>query len=342
MNDNDSTQRVSRYGPRHAAFVTSAALPSLLAAVTAAMAPSAASGQDFGCSASARLLRFACAADLRDDFFTATAQCIDAATPDDACHDAAEVALDEGRDECDEVFSARMELCEALDDETHEPDFGIDFVANFVDPTQIGAGVAPNPYFPLVAGNRWVYADEEETITVEVTDETKLIDGIRCVTVTDIVTEDGVLIEDTDDWYAQDVNGNVWYCGEIAQNFELFDGDMPETAELVDLEGSWKHGRDGAKAGLLLPATPNVGDVIRQEVKFTDAEDVVEILSVTASETAPGGSCSGNCLQTLDFTPLEPDAEEHKYYAPGIGLIVEVKPETGERLELMEFVGVGQ
>ena len=231
----------------------------------------------------------------------------------------------------------------ALNDATHEPDFGLDFAANFVDPTEIGVTVAPNPYFPLIAGNRWVYADEEETISVEVTTDTKLIDGIRCVTVTDIVTEDGIPIEDTDDWYAQDVDGNVWYCGEISQNFELFEGDMPEIAELVDLEGSWKHGRDDAKAGMLLPAAPVVGDVIRQEIKFTDAEDVVEILSLTATESAPRRIVQRQLLANARLSRRSsPMPMSTNSMRPGIGLIVEVKPDTGERLELMEFIGVGQ
>jgi len=201
----------------------------------------------------------------------------------------------------------------------------------------IGDTVEPNPYFPLVPGNRWVYESEDEVIVVEVLGETKLIDGITCITVNDIVTEDGIVIEDTDDWYAQDIDGNVWYCGEIAQNFELFDGDEPQLAELVDIEGSWKHGREGAEAGLQLPFDPTVGTTIRQEVLYGEAEDVIEILSVTATETSPAASCTDTCLQTRDFTALEPDVEEHKFYAPGIGLIVELDPETGERLELVEF-----
>ena len=119
---------------------------------------------------------------------------------------------------------------------------------------------------------------------------------------------------------------------------ESFEGDDPEEIELVDIDGSWKSGRDGSEAGILLPFTPVEGDVIRQEVSFGEAEDVIEILSITASESSAGGSCNGDCLQTADTTPLEPDAEENKYYAPGIGLIVEVDIETGDRVDMIEFV----
>ena len=172
---------------------------------------------------------------------------------------------------------------------------------------------------------------------VEVKDEIKLIQGILCVVVNDVVTEAGVLIENTDDWYAQDVDGNVWYCGEIAENYETFDDDEPNEPELVDTDGSWKGGRDGAKVGMLIPAVPVPGAVIRQEVLYGEAEDAIEIDSVTASESAPGGSCAGDCLKTLDFTPLEPDTLEAKYYAPGIGMILEVDEESGDRVELMLF-----
>ena len=303
-----------------------------------------------GCSESARLLRYACSFDVRDDFHEASAVCHDNSVPDSECFDGAAEERGEGIDECNEVFDARLELCDALEDAAHEPEFGPEFAGNFVNPLLIGNGVAPNPYLPLVQGNQWVYEgtflDDDgemvtETITVTVTDKTKLSHGITCLVVNDIAEEDEQLIESTDDWFAQDVDGNVWYCGEISGEFETFDGDDPETPELVETEGSWKAGRDGAKAGILLPRVPTPGDIIRQEVAFGDAEDAVEIVSTSASESAPAAACSGNCLQTRDFTPLEPDANEHKYYAPGIGLIVEIDLDSGERVELIQAPGGG-
>jgi hypothetical protein len=295
-----------------------------------------------GCGTTARLLRYACAFDTRDSLYNAIAKCQDSTLVDDECVAAARAEYREAKEDCGAVLAARLEVCDALDDELHEPMFGLDFAAAFVDPRQIGGSVLPNPYFPLVTGNRWVYEGVEETITVVVTDKTKLIDGITCVVISDIVVdEDGFVVENTKDWYAQDIDGNVWYCGEIAENYEVFDGDDPEGAELVDIEGSWKHGREHAQAGLLLPFAPEVGELIRQEIFYTNAEDVIEVLSVAASESAPGGACVETCLQTRDFTPLSPDAIEHKFYAPGIGMIVEVNSGDGERLELVEFVGVG-
>ena len=295
-----------------------------------------------GCTASAHNQRLACEFDLRDDFYTTTAQCLDTDNQDPACFDSAGAEFDDGIDGCSEVHAARLDLCESLEDATHDPAFGPDYAANFVNPLEIGNTIDPNPWFALVTGNRWVYEGDGESIEVIVTGDTKLIDGVTCVVVIDTAMEDDVIVEITNDWYAQDVDGNVWYCGEIAENFEEFDGDNTTGPELVDIDGSWKAGRDNAEPGMLLPFAPTVGMVIRQEFAQTDAEDVIEILAVDATESSAGASCSGTCLMTRDFTPLEPDVEEHKFYAPGIGLIVEIKPGTTERVELAEFTGAGQ
>jgi hypothetical protein len=184
---------------------------------------------------------------------------------------------------------------------------------------------------------QWVLEGGDEVITDTVTDETKLIEGVTCRVVRDVVEEDGVLIELTDDWYAQDLAGNVWYCGELARNFESFEGDAPEDPELVDIEGSFKVGRDGAKPGILMLANPQVGVAYRQEVALGDAEDVAEVTSITGTEAVPAASCDGDCVVTRDFTPLEPGGDEMKYYAPGVGLILEVDAE-GNRVELTGLV----
>ena len=173
-----------------------------------------------GCSASAGVQRLACEFDLRDDFFTSSAHCQDEANPDAACFDDAESEYEDGLDECNEVLEARLALCESLDDATHDPEFGPDFAGNFVDPLEIGSTVAANPWFPLVTGNHWVYEGGDEVIDVTVTGNTKLIDGVTCVVVTDVVSEDETVIEITDDWYAQDLDGNVCYGCEFAENYE--------------------------------------------------------------------------------------------------------------------------
>ncbi|MFQ5982926.1 MAG: hypothetical protein ACE5KS_06090 [Woeseiaceae bacterium] len=314
-------------------------------AAAAADVASAGSDEDIGifavgpCSSAAVAMMQACAVDVLDDVFESTAICQDIADDDDRADCLADVDLDriDKEEECEDVFDARLELCADLSDAAHEPMFGPDFAANFVDPLEIGITVPVNPWFPLVTGNRWVYEGGDETIEVVVTDQTKLIEGITCVVVIDTVSEDGQALEITQDWYAQDLIGNVWYCGEISRNNEIFEGDDPETPELVDIDGSWKAGREGSEAGILLPFAPIVGETIRQEVAYGEAEDVIRVESLSATEATPGGACDGTCLMTTDFTPLEPDVAENKFFAPGLGMIAEVNPDTGDRVELTEF-----
>ena len=305
------------------------------------------------CASTVTLLRAACEIDVFDDFLEGKAVCQDSSDMDEAMQCIAELdgAMEEELGECADVNDARDELCEDLDDAVHDPEFGEEFADNFVDPRDIGDSVAVNPFFPLVFGNVWVYevtgVDEDgeevdETITVTVTDKIKLIEGIKCLVVNDIVVEDDVVLEDTDDWFAQDIDGNIWYCGEISRNYETFEGDRPEEVELVELEGSWKSGREFARAGILLPANPEVGDVIRQEVAFGEAEDAVEILNLAGTESSPFASCVDTCLITKDFSPLEPGEEENKFYVPGFGLIVESNPETSERVELVSFSNIAE
>ncbi|MBT4162804.1 MAG: hypothetical protein HOC70_04230 [Gammaproteobacteria bacterium] len=301
------------------------------------------------CSATADLFRRACEIDIMDDYFEGVAACQDGDEEElEACVAEADEEREETLEECGEIFEARGELCDDIDDEVYEPEFGEEYADNFVDPREIGATVEPNLYLPLVIGNTWVYEstfiDEDsgeevtETTTIVVRNATKRIQGIDCLVVNDVVEEDGEIIEDTDDWFAQDMAGNVWYCGEIAQDFEYFEGDEPETAELVEVGGSWKAGREGAKAGVLVPADPEIGDVIRNEVFYGDAEDVIEVLSVTGDESTMVADCEEACLVVKEFTPLEPDTEENTYYKPGVGVILEVDMETGDRAELISFV----
>jgi hypothetical protein len=190
----------------------------------------------------------------------------------------------------------------------------------------------------MVAGYRWVYEGGDETITVTVTHKTIDILGVTCRVVTDVVKdEDGEVIEDTNDWYAQDVDGNVWYFGERSLARE----DCDACEGLVSTDGSWKAGVNYAKPGIIMmwgDADLKVGKVYRQEFALGEAEDMAEVLSLTAEEKVGLASCEegDNCLQTADYTPIEPDVLEYKYYKPGIGLILEVDPESGDRVELTD------
>ena len=175
-----------------------------------------------------------------------------------------------------------------------------------------------NPYLPLEPGTRWEYAvtssEGDERIVVTVLDRTKVVDGVTATVVHDKVTEkDGSLIEDTYDWFAQDTKGNVWYLGEYTKAYE---GDK------VSTEGSWEAGVDGARAGVTMLAEPTVGARYKQEYYEGEAEDVGEVIATNESVTGPTGSYD-RVVKTEDTTPLEPDVLEHKWYAPGVGVVQE-------------------
>ncbi|MCB0354514.1 MAG: hypothetical protein KDD64_13345 [Bdellovibrionales bacterium] len=287
------------------------------------------------CTKTAKLVREACFAEAKDDLMRTRANCINVSdrTERGECFKEARESRSEAIEECRDVFDARKDVCDAVGEDRYDPSFE---AADFVDPDAIGDTIDPNPYFPLVVGHEWVYEGNGETITVTVTNKVKMVDGVPCRVVSDTVMVGGFPIEITDDWYAQHENGDLWYCGESVRNYEVFSDDLPVEAELVDIEGSWKAGRERAKAGISHFFSPQVGTTYRQEVFLGDAEDVVEVLSITESESTPGGSCSGNCLMTRDFTPLDPGVNEYKYYVPGIGQILEIDAE-GNRIELVSF-----
>jgi len=133
---------------------------------------------------------------------------------------------------------------------------------------------------------------------------------------------------DTEDYFAQQNDGTIWYFGESSKQLE--------NGDIGGVEGSFLSSVDGAKPGILMKAAPKVGDVYRQEFALGVAEDAAEVLSTTGTESVPGASCNGTCLVTHDFSPLEPDANEQKFYAPGIGDILEIDVAAGGiRLELV-------
>ncbi len=194
--------------------------------------------------------------------------------------------------------------------------------SNFED-----VNITGNNYFPLIPGTTFSYEGEDEdgaVILVEeyVTDSTKVIMGVTCVVMENTEWEDGVLVEDTDDWYAQDLNGNVWYFGEFVENYD--DGVFE------DNDGSWEAGVDGALPGIIMFAEPYIGVWYRQEYYEGEAEDVALVLSLTETVTVPYGTFT-DCLQVAEWNPLEPGVVEHKFYAPGIGLLrsVAVEGEVG-------------
>jgi hypothetical protein len=186
-----------------------------------------------------------------------------------------------------------------------------------------------NPYWPMRPGSRWVYREGDQRVVVTVTDRTREIMGIDARVVHDVVTENGELVEDTFDWYAQDADGNVWYLGEATKEFEH--------GEAVSTEGSWEAGVGGAQPGILLPGAPEPGLKYRQEYLEGEAEDAAEVMSLDSRVRVPYGAFE-DVLQTRDWTPLDPKLVEHKFYAKGVGPVLAKTVSGGSgREELVAF-----
>jgi hypothetical protein len=200
---------------------------------------------------------------------------------------------------------------------------------------EVAGGAAPAPapqprpidnqYFPLKPGTTFIYdgtsdghAQHDEVV---VTHETKVIQGVPCVVVHDTVTQDGQVIEATIDWYAQDQDGNVWYYGEDVKEYE--------NGALVSTEGTWEAGVNGAQAGIIMKAHPQVGDAYYQENAANVAEDQAQVLNLNGSITVPYGSYT-NALVTKEWTRLDPSVVDEVSYAPGVGLIQDVVVQGGQ------------
>lgn len=280
------------------------------------------------CSKIASTAFNACGHDVRDDYWTRIGNCLNTDDRLDkrSCSRDARIELRDDRALCREQKHARRDICDAIGEEAYNPEIN---PANFLTPAETAAN--PNPYFPLIPGQVRILKNGNETITVTVTDESTEILGVTCTVIHDVVTVDGETIEDTLDWYAQDIEGNVWYFGELSKSFE--DG------LLDNLDGSWKAGSNDAQPGIIMKASPAVGDIYRQEFALGEAEDMAEVLETGHTrESAPAADCSGGCVVTRDFTPIEPEVEELKYFAPGIGNILVIDAATGDREELVDVV----
>lgn len=239
------------------------------------------------------------------------------------CERQATADLKDARDTCEGGFEVRRTACEKFGPAPYDP---------VIDPASFVSKI-DNPYFPLVPGTIFIYKGKAGgdiiTDNFAVTDITRVIDGVTCVEVHDSVFTNGVLTEDTRDWFAQDKDGNVWYFGE--NTAELEDG------LLATIAGSFMSGVTYDKPGIIMKAHPVVGDFYRQEFSLNNAEDNAQTIGLNATVVVPYGTFQ-HCLKSEETTPLEPDALEDKFYAAGVGNVLTVDQVSGERDELVQII----
>jgi hypothetical protein len=312
-----------RVAPAVRAAPPAAAAPAVRAALAAPslLAPRARLQDD--CEDVALAIKAAAEHEANADYWIKLANCIN--DPDCDFDDFEELAseeLEEALEEAEEQYEARLDLCDELGPGPYAPD---------LDPSAFSTHV-DNTYFPLILKRTYVYEKQTdeglERLEIRALNDVVDIDGFLCRAVAAREYLEGELKEDTIDWFAQRSDGTVWYFGEISKEFE--DGF------LESIGGSWRAGKDGAQPGIIMLADPQPGVLYRQEYLPNEAEDVALVLSVDETVTVPYGTFT-NCVKTQDGSPLEPGNFEWKYYAPGVGLVLEEDPVSGERLELIKI-----
>jgi hypothetical protein len=319
-----SSIKMRQYAPKWNQPLTAVAftIATLFAGSLSAQDENSATQSTNICLQTARDALASCKSAAQSDHQLALGKCINITDPAArrSCDTQAAADLADALDTCEGGFEVRQESCQKLGPAPYDP---------VINPRNFTTRI-DNPYFPLVPGTTFTYLNRNRTVkdVFAVTHHTRVINGVTCVQVHDSVYTDGELTENTLDFFAQDREGNVWYFGENTAELEK--------GLLATIEGSFLSGLNNDKAGIIMKAHPALGDFYRQEFSLGNAEDYAETVNVNSRVVVPYGRFN-NCLKSQETTPLEPDALEDKYYAPGVGNVLTVDQVTGERDELISI-----
>jgi hypothetical protein len=204
------------------------------------------------------------------------------------------------------------------------------------------SSVIDNKWMPMKPGTRWIYEGTNvekdrktvpHRIVITITGLTKRLSGISTVVSYDLDFSDGELVEAELAFYAQDDDGNVWQFGEYPEEYE--DGKFVKAP-------AWVHGLKDARAGIAMPAVPQLGgkefaEGLGPAVGWKDRGIVYQ---VDQKISVPAGSFE-NVLVIKEGAAGEKDAEQLKYYAPGTGNIrtgwLDSNARVAESLELIRI-----
>lgn len=174
-----------------------------------------------------------------------------------------------------------------------------------------------NEYFILETGYQSVLKGLDEDndpveLIITILNATRTIDGVETRVMEEREIVNGELEEISWNFFAIcRQTEDVYYFGE--------DVDIYEGGEVVSHDGAWKAGIDGARAGIMMPGTIEIGYRYYQEVAPGIAMDRAEILKDNGTLETPAGTFT-SVLEIQESTPLEQDIES-KLHAPGIGII---------------------
>lgn len=188
-----------------------------------------------------------------------------------------------------------------------------------------------NPYFPLVPGTVFHFVERAGKVVrdnvVTVTNDTRVIMGVTCTVVHDVVTVKKRMTEESYLFYAQEVDGTVWFFGEDVREYH--------SNNRVNTEDSWQAGVRGAQPGIVMLAKPAPSSgPYRQQYQKNKHEDMAQVEAVADSGTVPAGTFR-KCVRMREWSMLEAGSST-AWYARGIGFIKEMAP-RGEVTELVSI-----
>ena len=201
-----------------------------------------------------------------------------------------------------------------------------------------------NAWLPLKPGTRFVFEGNTveddgsvvpHRVVIHVTDLTKMIGGVRALVTWDLDYSDGELVEAELAFFAQDSSGTVWRMGEYPEEYE--EGKFVAAKP-------WIHGLEQAQAGIMMhgnpqPGTPSYAQGWGPAVGWTDRGQVDQV----AQKTCVPVRCYDEVLVIAETSESEPDAQQLKYYARGVGNVRVGWRGAGEKTkETLELVRIEQ
>ncbi len=208
---------------------------------------------------------------------------------------------------------------------------------NFIDPT-----TNTNAYFPLQPGMQWVRAGTTEVGSRVVphqaistmTDVVRIIDGIPAVAMLDQFTDSGEVSQVGMDYFALDKGGNVWMMGSYSEDYE--------GGEYTNVDEAWLGTGSGGETGIQMPASVTM-ETPRWFIHSPDEEEnptLGEPVSIGETTTVSFG-------EFRDVIAIREGQEgaidnEVKYYAPAVGVILNLPQDASLHQDTFELVNLVQ
>lgn len=175
-----------------------------------------------------------------------------------------------------------------------------------------------NYFFILEPGYRLILkgknGNDSARLVITVTNETKQIGNVETRIVEEHESINGNTVEISRNFFA--------FCRETSTIFYFGEEvDIYKDGKITGHEGAWiAEGKN--RPGVMMPGIILPGSRYYQEIAPGIAMDRAEIINSAETMKTPAGDFA-NVLKIKEKTPLEPLAKEYKYYAPGVGLIMD-------------------